>query len=458
MKIVQKVISLWLRWSDFGTHFFPSESGKKYRRIQNQLILVFIGAMVSLNTVIAFLALAYRTNDSGILLRYLMVYQLPSAAMLVFLVISLLSMRRTATSYPMVKALVAGVLFIGLLGIAQQPEALFYLYNLALLPIPYIAVPRSQRLHRRVATIVTVGIVFMVMSSHWFLANSSPLLPLPEQWMVKVVSYVTVFSLLMTLAAYFQYIWRQNTATEENLETERKKSDKLLLNILPQHVAEELKEFGNTKPVLFDSATVMFTDFVGFTRIAEQLSPEELIAELDRCFSYFDSVCTRHSLEKLKTIGDAYMCAGGVPVANRTHAVDCCLAALDIQAFMNALKKNCEAEARPYWQLRLGLNSGHLVAGVIGEQKFSYDIWGDTVNTASRAESAGDAGRINMTGATYELVKDFFVCEYRGSIDVKNKKPLAMYFLTGIRPELSVNGEGQTPNTAFQKLYRSALG
>jgi len=458
MKILSKITSLWLRWSDFGTHFFPSESGKKYRRIQNQLILVFIGAMISLNGVIAFLALAYRAGDSGILFRYLMVYQLPSAAMLVFLIISLLSMRHTATSYPMITALVAGVLFIGLLGIAQQPEGLFYLYNLALLPIPYIAVSRSQRLHRRVAAVVTAGVLCIVMSSHWFLANFAPLLPLPEPWMVKVVSYITVFSLLLTLAAYFQYIWRQNTATEENLETERKKSDKLLLNILPLHVAEELKEFGNTKPVLFDSATVMFTDFVGFTRIAEQLSPEELIAELDRCFSYFDSVCTKHSLEKLKTIGDAYMCAGGVPIANRTHAVDCCLAALDIQAFMETLKKDCEAEGRLYWQLRLGLNSGHLVAGVIGEQKFSYDIWGDTVNTASRAESAGDAGRINMTGATYELVKDFFVCEYRGSIDVKNKNPLAMYFLTGIRPELSVDGRGQTPNATFQKLYRSALG
>lgn len=151
---------------------------------------------------------------------------------------------------------------------------------------------------------------------------------------------------------------------------------------------------------------------------------------------------------------DAYMCAGGLPLPNRTHAVDCCLAALAMQAFMREMQKLNESGGHAYWQLRIGLNSGHLVAGVIGAQKFSYDIWGDTVNTASRAESTAAPGRINMTETTYELVKDFFHCERRGSVDVKNKAPIAMYYLVGLLPELSNGSDSLTPNAAFVDRYR----
>lgn len=180
------------------------------------------------------------------------------------------------------------------------------------------------------------------------------------------------------------------------IENEREKSDKLLRNTLPDTIADELKNNGHVAPQLYTDATVLFTDFVGFTQIAEKMSPEELIRELDNCFSYFDQVAKRYKLEKLKTIGDSYMCAGGIPAANKTHALDCVLAALEIRAFMQQMKEIKAAQGLPYWELRIGIHSGPLVAGVIGESKFAYDVWGDTVNTASRMEAAGTAAEINI--------------------------------------------------------------
>ena len=214
---------------------------------------------------------------------------------------------------------------------------------------------------------------------------------------------------------------RHTRRDRRTIADERAKSDGLLLNILPASVAEELKAKGKTEPVSFDSATVLFTDFQGFTRIAESLSPHDLVRELDQCFSYFDATVARYNLEKLKTIGDSYMCAGGVPEANRTHAVDCVLAALEIQAFMNGMKAIKVEQGLPYWELRLGIHTGPLVAGVIGEKKFAYDVWGDTVNIASRCESSGVAGRINISGATHAIVQSFFQCEYRGRVPAKHK-------------------------------------
>lgn len=236
-------------------------------------------------------------------------------------------------------------------------------------------------------------------------------------------------------------------------EQEKIKSEKLLLNILPEEIAKELKEQGSTKPVFYESVSVMFTDFKGFTKIAESLSPTELITELDGCFSYFDSLMERYNLEKLKTIGDSYMCAGGIPMANKTHPIDCILAALEIQAVMNQVKELKEGLGHPYWELRLGIHTGPLIAGVIGEKKFAYDVWGDTVNTASRMESSGIIGKVNISSATYEFVKDFFNCEYRGKVQAKNKGEVEMYFVTGIKKELSIDNDCRTPSYKFWMLH-----
>jgi GAF domain-containing protein len=244
-----------------------------------------------------------------------------------------------------------------------------------------------------------------------------------------------------------------NSFLLEAAKSERQKSEKLLLNILPKDVASELKEKGFAEPVLFENVSVMFTDFKGFTTIAETLTPQELIKDLDACFVQFDKISERFNLEKLKTIGDSYMCAGGIPKRNKTHAIDCCLAALEIQSFMNLMKKLKEEQGYPYWELRLGIHTGPLIAGVIGERKFAYDVWGDTVNTASRMESSGTPGRINISYSTYEVVKDFFVCEYRGEVSAKNKGVVKMYYLDRIKPEFSKDEEGLMPNGKFWEMY-----
>jgi class 3 adenylate cyclase len=214
----------------------------------------------------------------------------------------------------------------------------------------------------------------------------------------------------------------------KELGAEKKKSDDLLLNILPIEVAEELKRKGLIDPVYYDSASVLFTDFKGFTTIASKMKPSELVRELDFYFSEFDKIIERYGLEKLKTIGDAYMCAGGLPKVSTTHAVDLVNAAWDIQEFMKELKLERGDSA---WDLRIGINSGPLMAGVIGTKKFSYDIWGDTVNIASRLESNGEPKKINISQFTYDLVKEDFLCEYRGKISVKNKGEIDMYFVSG---------------------------
>ncbi|MBK6607175.1 MAG: adenylate cyclase [Leptospiraceae bacterium] len=232
-------------------------------------------------------------------------------------------------------------------------------------------------------------------------------------------------------------------------EEERNKSDKLLLNILPELVAEELKEKGSVQPVYFENVTIMFTDFVGFTKIAEDLSPHELIKELDLCFSMFDNVLELYGLEKLKTIGDSYMCAGGIPKVNKTKAVDCCLAALEILSIMNELKDAKKATNVPYWELRIGIHSGPAMAGVVGEKKFAYDIWGDTVNIASRMESSGTPGRINISIKTYEEIKERFDCEYRGKVNAKNKGEVDMFYLNRIKKEYSNDKFGRIPNKKF---------
>lgn len=243
----------------------------------------------------------------------------------------------------------------------------------------------------------------------------------------------------------------------QTLNQERKKSDALLLNILPESIASELKKRNRVAPRHYECASVLFTDFVGFTGIAEKLSPRELIQELDSCFRLFDGVTKRHGLEKIKTIGDSYMAVGGLPQPSGTHAVDCVRAALEMQRQMAQLSERKHSEGHPYWQVRLGINSGPLIAGVIGQEKFAYDVWGDTVNTASRLESAGVAGRVNISEVTFNLVKPFFVCEYRGRIAAKNKGELEMYFANGIRPELCADEAGLIPNEKFFELYRKLL-
>lgn len=215
------------------------------------------------------------------------------------------------------------------------------------------------------------------------------------------------------------------------VEKEKQRSDDLLLNILPEEVAEELKAKGSAEAKQFDEVTVLFTDFKDFTQISEKMTPKELVEEIHTCFKAFDNIIEKHSIEKIKTIGDSYMCAGGLPVPNKTHANDVVSAGLEIQQFI--LNRMAERTASGYspFQIRIGIHTGPVVAGIVGVKKFAYDIWGDTVNTASRMESSGEAGKLNISGTTYELVKDKFKCSHRGKIQAKNKGELDMYYVEG---------------------------
>ncbi len=214
------------------------------------------------------------------------------------------------------------------------------------------------------------------------------------------------------------------------ISKEKRRSDELLLNILPSKTAEELKESGKVKAKKFDSVTVMFTDFQAFTKYSQQLSPEMLVTSVDHFFSKFDKIIDAYGLEKIKTIGDAYMCAGGLPNESADHAVKIIQAAFEIQQFVKESKERKD-EKIAHFEIRIGINTGPVVAGVVGEKKFAYDIWGDTVNVASRMESNSRAGMINISENTFKLVENYFDCEYRGKIDVKNKGMMKMYFVLG---------------------------
>jgi len=217
--------------------------------------------------------------------------------------------------------------------------------------------------------------------------------------------------------------------TLQIVNEERRKSDNLLLNILPETTATELKEKGTAAPRYYQLVSVLFTDFAGFSRLASHLSPEEIVWYLNYYFRAFDEIIDRHGIEKIKTIGDAYMCAGGVPIANESNPVDTVMAAMEMQAFVLASKEKFRKESGIEWDLRIGIHSGELVAGVVGTKKFAYDIWGNTVNVAARLEEKGMPGRVNISAATYELVKDRFECSYRGEIQAKNINLMGMYFV-----------------------------
>jgi guanylate cyclase len=240
---------------------------------------------------------------------------------------------------------------------------------------------------------------------------------------------VGVFFLLNLLAVSFvvfivlNYFVGQRDRIQGQLEVEQEKSENLLLNVLPQRVADDLKEKGETKAEAHESVTVLFADSVGFTVFADSVSPDEMLGVLSEVFTGFDEIVNRHGVEKIRTIGDAYMAASGVPVGRQDHADAMAKVALEMIAQVEGIDLD----------FRIGINSGSVVAGVIGTTKFQYDIWGDAVNTASRMESSGEQGRIQIGESTYELIKERFICEPRGTVNIKGKGELATWWLIGER-------------------------
>ncbi len=247
----------------------------------------------------------------------------------------------------------------------------------------------------------------------------------------KTIRNATAISglLILLLAGGLFNRYKYVRKTNKIIENEKDRSDKLLLNILPHETAEELKLKGTATPKYYNRVSVLFTDFKGFTKIAEKLTPQQLVEELNQCFVEFDHIIDKYNLEKIKTIGDAYMCAGGIPVENDTNPVDVVRAGMEIKKYMDNLRVEREAQGKDFWELRIGIHTGPVIAGVVGKNKFAYDIWGDAVNTASRMESSGIPGKVNISGTTYALVKDQFECSYRGKVHAKNKGDIDMYIV-----------------------------
>ena len=266
----------------------------------------------------------------------------------------------------------------------------------------------------------------------------------------------------LLISTYENVIWQNGQLAEmrdrlqeagRQLEASLARTRDLLHLVLPREIADELADRGRSEPKHFDAVTVLFTDFVGFTRVAETMRPRDLIDDLDDYFRRFDTLAARFGMEKLKTIGDAYMAAGGVPRPNATHAVDGALFALALRSCAADVARERGDRGLPSFGIRIGLHTGPLVAGVIGTQRFTYDVWGDTVNTASRMETTGEAGRINVSDTTRRLVEPWFVCEPRGRIEVKNRAPVEMFFLERLRPEFSADTEGTAGNERFAEAY-----
>jgi adenylate cyclase len=240
-----------------------------------------------------------------------------------------------------------------------------------------------------------------------------------------------------------------------NLETvlnesrrQKEQAEQLLLNILPISVAEELKEFGSVQPMYFEDVTIVFADLVGFTASTEQLPADELVQALNEHFTACDRIVSRYGLAKLKTIGDCYMFAGGIPIRNPSHPVDSVLAAMEMIDSIRVLNQTHQVD----WQLRIGMHTGSVIAGVVGIHKFAFDIWGDAVNFSSRVEACGESNRINLSSYTFVRVKDFFAGERREKVKIKEGKEVEMYFIAGLAARLL--GQGTASGlSAFQARY-----
>ncbi len=281
--------------------------------------------------------------------------------------------------------------------------------------------------------------------------------PVYRMWYAYILYLILLATFIIMIIRYRAFLYakekyeleRQIAEKTEEVVRQKEKAEMLIKKLLPEDTAKEIQMAGKAKRKKYEMVTVLFADIKGFTKIAEHMQSEMLLDELDRMFLKFDELIESKNIEKIKTIGDAYMCAGGIPRKNRTNAVDVVLVAMEMLRFVDQLR----TEAMNDWQIRIGIHTGPVIAGVVGSKKLTYDIWGDTVNIASRMESSGKEGHINITEATYIYIEDFFECIHRGKIPVKYKGELDMYFVKGIKPEFSIDGKGEIPNEKFKLRY-----
>ncbi len=298
--------------------------------------------------------------------------------------------------------------------------------------------------HKKVLKYRVLGALLIGLSILSFSQNSDTVI-LSKSWVIVILLFFAI-SLYIMVSVIRYYKKRFKKECDNKLIIKEK-----LFSKSSEPKSEDVNLYGGKRHHKYKKVTVLFADIQGFTRIVQHTNPELLIDELDKFFFHFDEVVGKYGIEKIKTIGDAYMCAGGLPEKNRTNPIEVVLAAVEIQQYMKSAMHSVEGADKElgFWELRIGVHTGPVISGIIGQKKLSFDIWGDTVNIASRMESSGVASEINITGVTFQLTKEFFVAEYRGKMPVKYKGETDMYFVKGIRPELSVNGDGNIPNEKF---------
>lgn len=252
---------------------------------------------------------------------------------------------------------------------------------------------------------------------------------------------LAIGALLLLIIAFVIYRnYRIKAKTNKILDKQKVEIENLLLNILPREVANELQATGHATPRHYESVSVLFTDFKGFTAIADKMTPGELVEELNTCFMAFDSIIEKYGLEKIKTIGDSYMCAGGIPATDEDHVYKIVKAGVEMQKYIESYNDNCKNLGKECWAIRIGIHVGPVVAGVVGKKKYAYDIWGSTVNIASRMESNGAPEKVNISNTAYEFIKDRFICSHRGKIYAKNVGEIDMYFVEEEIKETSLDG------------------
>lgn len=320
-----------------------------------------------------------------------------------------------ASVWLMVASFTSVLLFLFLLGYSSGVAICWFMVII----LPYMSFPRKARMWAHGFSLMAC---LLLMASVLFQTEITVRHDVFDLQLLQVVN-ISMPGLICLLL-----VWRLSVLvdrSEDSLIAEQKKSDNLLQNILPEYVIKDLKDTGKTIPKRHRNVSILFTDFKGFTELVPTISATKLMSELNDIFGRFDELVEQEGVEKIKTIGDAYVAVCGVENEIPDHAIKCIRVAQRMLAYLE--KRNRTHKIK--WSMRIGIHSGPIVTGVIGKKKFSYDLFGDTINTASRMESAGEAGRINISGATYHLIRDVVACEYRGEIFVKGKGDMAMYFV-----------------------------
>ena len=324
--------------------------------------------------------------------------------------------RVLASIWLTIASYISVLLFLYLLGYSSGVPVVCFL----IIILPYMTFPRKARkLAHGFSTVACLTLIATVLLQSTINAHYDGV----DAYLSQVVNISVTGLICLALIWSLSVLIDQS---EESLMAEQKKSDDLLHNILPANIIRDLKESGKTIPKRHKNVTILFTDFVGFTELVASISAITLVNELNDIFGRFDDIMEETKVEKIETIGDAYMAACGLEDEITNHAVNCITAAQKMLAYLEERNKSHEIQ----WKMRVGIHSGTIVAGVVGKKKFAYDLFGDTINTASRMESASEAGKINISSSTYELVKNEFTCRSRGKIFAKGKGELEMYFIT----------------------------